>query len=285
MKLFQGIGNFLSGVSPMASSLIGAWTGSQQNEKQRQSSMELAKYQYSRDLEMWNRANQYNSPQEQMKRLEAAGLNPNLVYGSGATATSSSQLPKFNAPNLQFGIPNPAEGLPGTIATFQDFQIKQQQLDNLKAQEDAIKQNTINRSLGAQKIGQDIQRFDLTWEPKMIQEWEKAWTLEQKRKQGGELFPSQLTLMQGKNRAQQIEAEKNLAATAKIKQDTEMQKLKTDWYVTSLIGRFGLDVAKTIIGATGVGKLGKLIPGQIRTNRKPSTPRYNSTESWRQLGY
>ena len=34
-----------------------------------------------RDHEEW-----YNSPEQQIKRLQAAGLNPNLVYGSGASA-------------------------------------------------------------------------------------------------------------------------------------------------------------------------------------------------------
>lgn len=58
---------------------------------------ELAKYAYDRDVEMWEAANKYNSPLEQMKRLKAAGLNPNLVYGKGAQAQGATQLPKYQA--------------------------------------------------------------------------------------------------------------------------------------------------------------------------------------------
>lgn len=37
----------------------------------------------------WNMQNWYNSPQSQMRRLKAAGLNPNLVYGSGSVGNSA----------------------------------------------------------------------------------------------------------------------------------------------------------------------------------------------------
>ena len=40
-----------------------------------------------RDHEEW-----YNSPEQQIKRLQAAGLNPNLVYGSGASAVERTRL-------------------------------------------------------------------------------------------------------------------------------------------------------------------------------------------------
>lgn len=45
--------------------------------------------------------NHYNSPAEQMKRLEAAGLNPNLVYGNGAAASNSSTTRQSSAPSAQ----------------------------------------------------------------------------------------------------------------------------------------------------------------------------------------
>lgn len=37
-----------------------------------------------------DKQNEYNKPINQMRRLEEAGLNPNLVYGSGADALSAS---------------------------------------------------------------------------------------------------------------------------------------------------------------------------------------------------
>lgn len=42
-------------------------------------------------LSDWNRQNAYNSPLEQMKRLQAAGLNPYLVYSGGNVTGNNSQ--------------------------------------------------------------------------------------------------------------------------------------------------------------------------------------------------
>lgn len=44
--------------------------------------------QYNRDL--WDYQNAYNTPQAQMDRLRAAGLNPRLMYGSGGAATGNA---------------------------------------------------------------------------------------------------------------------------------------------------------------------------------------------------
>lgn len=40
------------------------------------------------NLELWNLQNQYNSPAEQMKRYQDAGLNPNLIYSQQNTASA-----------------------------------------------------------------------------------------------------------------------------------------------------------------------------------------------------
>lgn len=40
--------------------------------------------------EMWNKQNLYNLPKNQMARLQAAGLNPNLVYGSGTSTLAGA---------------------------------------------------------------------------------------------------------------------------------------------------------------------------------------------------
>lgn len=40
------------------------------------------------NLELWNLQNKYNSPAEQMKRFQDAGLNPNLIYQQQNTATA-----------------------------------------------------------------------------------------------------------------------------------------------------------------------------------------------------
>lgn len=50
----------------------------------------LMRQQYNYNLDLWNKQNEYNSPTAQMQRLQEAGLNPNLVYGSGAAGASGN---------------------------------------------------------------------------------------------------------------------------------------------------------------------------------------------------
>lgn len=48
------------------------------------------------ELELWNLANKYNSPDQQMTRFQEAGLNPNLIYSqqnSSPVAGSSNPIP------------------------------------------------------------------------------------------------------------------------------------------------------------------------------------------------
>lgn len=50
----------------------------------------MARKAYEYGLDNWKRETAYNSPIEQVKRLEAAGLNPNLAYGHLAESKMSS---------------------------------------------------------------------------------------------------------------------------------------------------------------------------------------------------
>lgn len=46
-------------------------------------------------MQSWQLANDYNHPIQQMQRLKAAGLNPNLVYGSGSVAGNTTSAPSL----------------------------------------------------------------------------------------------------------------------------------------------------------------------------------------------
>lgn len=49
---------------------------------------------------LWREQSAYNTPAEQMKRLEAAGLNPNLAYGQIAESRASN-APAMQAPQAE----------------------------------------------------------------------------------------------------------------------------------------------------------------------------------------
>lgn len=127
--LSAGIG----AVGNLVSQLIGNRQEKRNQERQHEYNRELSETQYQRDLEMWNKANEYNSPLEQMDRLKKAGLNPNLVYGNGATATSSAQLPKYQSIGQSVSRMPPVD-IPGMIGMFQDIQLKNAQIGATEAQ-------------------------------------------------------------------------------------------------------------------------------------------------------
>lgn len=100
----------------------------------------MAEYQYTKDLEMWNKGNEYNSPTAQMTRLKQAGLNPNLVYGSGTVVgNSTATLPKYQAPRIE-APKDLGSNFMGVLSQYEN--IKQQ-----SAQTDLIKQNLKNAQI------------------------------------------------------------------------------------------------------------------------------------------
>lgn len=92
-------GGLGSGIISGLSSLFGQ--KSQFNEQKK-----LLELQYQKNLEQWNRENEYNSPAKQMERLKAAGLNANLVYGNGGVTQQAANSPSYNVPEApDYGTP------------------------------------------------------------------------------------------------------------------------------------------------------------------------------------
>lgn len=82
---------------------------------------------YERSVAMWKMQNVYNSPEQQMERFKRAGLNPNLIYGNGASASNAGpvQTPDIAAQHLNIG---------GVADKYYDVRQKTLMADNLKAQ-------------------------------------------------------------------------------------------------------------------------------------------------------
>lgn len=130
--LFSGIANIISQGMANKANMKAVQAN---NDLQR----ELAEYQWSKNLEMWNLQNEFNSPAAQMQRFKAAGLNPNLIYGQGNPGNASS-LPSYQSPNTQpvtrnaikFSNFNMALDL---LAKYQQVRIGQQQERNMETQQ------------------------------------------------------------------------------------------------------------------------------------------------------
>lgn len=78
------------GVASGASSLMGGLFSLIGAKKQRAYENQMFDKNVQVNRENWEMENLYNSPEAQMQRLKKAGLNPNLVYGNGATAMGGS---------------------------------------------------------------------------------------------------------------------------------------------------------------------------------------------------
>lgn len=116
--------------------------------------MRLAEYQFDRNVDMWNLQNQYNNPQAQMERLKNAGLNPNLVYGSGTvTGNTTSNYPQYQKPEYVSNLR--ALQLPLMISQFQNMEMKQAQIDLLQEQKQATRQETINKGITSNILQHD----------------------------------------------------------------------------------------------------------------------------------
>lgn len=128
------------GGSDLAGSLVNSVFNIGAAKRQRKFQREMADYAYTKDLEMWQRANEYNAPAAQMERLKEAGLNPNMVYGSGSavgnTSTQTPKYQKYDTPTAAFQLPMMAN----VLNQYQDLRIKKQE-------ESSKRQDVIGKSI------------------------------------------------------------------------------------------------------------------------------------------
>lgn len=142
-----GSGSSLGGIFGALALAYSAYQGSRNQDKQNQANREMADLQWQRDKEMWNMQNEYNSPKSQMGRYLDAGLNTNLIYGGGqASAGNASNAPSFHAPQQSYQN-NVPQQLMQAIPMYQDFQARQAQIDNVKANTENVRTRTINEAI------------------------------------------------------------------------------------------------------------------------------------------
>lgn len=131
------------------------------NRQNQKFSEKMYNRQYKDTIEFWGLQNEYNSPANQMKRFQEAGLNPNLIYGQGNPGNASSlSVPDVvpvnrREPRLEGGRPD----LMGNLLASADLRIKNAQAKNLETQTDLILADIATRRLGLEQKGFNLQ-FD-----------------------------------------------------------------------------------------------------------------------------
>lgn len=138
------------------------------NQQSRMFSEKMYWLQRMHALKDWTMQNQYNSPEEQMKRLKMAGLNPNLLYGTGSVATGQSGNVRQSSVEAWNPQPPQLGNIGQSIGSFVDVEMKKAQIDNLKAQNTAIIQEGILKAAqvvatttGTEKTRADIGKVDV----------------------------------------------------------------------------------------------------------------------------
>lgn len=133
--------SIVSGLQQGGQSLLQGLTGKRWKEKQvvQQREWEQKMYEQQRADQRynWQMENMYNSPEMQMERLKKAGLNPNLVYGNGATATGGSISSPQPQSASQTNISPPDYKMPNINEMYQ--------LKSVSAQTDLTRQEIITQ--------------------------------------------------------------------------------------------------------------------------------------------
>jgi len=117
-------------------------------------------------IEFWNMQNAYNSPEQQMSRFKAAGLNPHLIYGQGNSG-NAAPIPTPDTMPVNFREPRFEGGSRPDVANAlllaADLRIKGAQADNLEEQNEVIRQDALLRRWQAERAG-----FDLDFEKSLV---------------------------------------------------------------------------------------------------------------------
>lgn len=111
-----------------AQSLFNAGVAALNTRRQYKYAMHLADAEFQRNYKMWQEMNAYNHPKAQMDRLAEAGLNPALIYGSGATTVAASS-PQYS---VDKNVVSDIE--PPHLLLYYDVVQRQKQLEYLDAQ-------------------------------------------------------------------------------------------------------------------------------------------------------
>lgn len=115
MGLFsKGFSSFGLGLNSLGLSSLGSLKSQFDGSSQQKDANKMA-------MLSWNIANDYNHPINQMARLEAAGLNKNLVYGSGSVTGNTASAPSLQGGGVSTFAESAFKGLSNIISTKQGF--------------------------------------------------------------------------------------------------------------------------------------------------------------------
>lgn len=144
---FSGSGQNWGQYAGAAANIIGGVANivgqNKMNKKQREFTERMYERQRLDNYLNWRLQNEYNAPTAQMERLKAAGLNPNLIYGSGAPTTAESihngSPGGWNPTPADYQAPGAAIG--NALDRHYDIRMKNAQVSNMEKQGQLLDQD------------------------------------------------------------------------------------------------------------------------------------------------
>lgn len=128
-----GLGTIIgSGIGLVGDVLGGLFSSAGQRSANR-TNIQLAREQRDWNEMMWNKQNVYNSPQAQIERMRAAGLNPALMYSQGNVGNAES-VKSYNPPTVGNELSGIGHGIQSAGQSLIDYMMKNEQLKQMQAQ-------------------------------------------------------------------------------------------------------------------------------------------------------
>lgn len=111
------------------------------------------------NMDNWLMQQDYNSPKNQMARFKEAGLNPNLIYGTG-TAGNATSAPVSQAPDLSPKL-NLADLYMRSAELNAKLEMQKQTIENMKTNQELLTQTAQLRQLQGDDINSKIASRDM----------------------------------------------------------------------------------------------------------------------------
>lgn len=214
------------------------------NKKRIEAAERAATVANQRNIENWNRQNQYNDPSAAMARLKAAGLNPNMVYGTGsATGGTAGSVGGASAPvpNIQ-DIPVNMPNALGILSQHQNIQKAEAQTAltwgqlgvqalTIQSKELSIEQQKLYNEI-LEVTGMEIAKADLKGKTTGIAKDEKSIELMEQQKANAQKMIEKMDQEIARSK-QDVKSQQVANALTSVKTKIE-QKYLTRWEVTGV---------------------------------------------------
>lgn len=157
LPLAAALPAIISGGAALIGQGINAISQNRANKQQLKYNQQVYQQQRQDSLSDWNMQNKYGSPQQQMQRLQEAGLNPALVYGKGTVDNFAGSVRSADA--KQYSPTPPRIDLTQAMSSFADVELKRAQTDNLRS---SIETSVEQRALIAAQALRTAKETDYT---------------------------------------------------------------------------------------------------------------------------